>query len=78
VVTAAGPLLGYLVTGAFVIELLFSVPGIARYFVASVLARDYPVVLGITVSLTLLIIFANLVVDVMHALLDPRIRTSAA
>ena len=78
VVTAAGPLLGYLVTGAFVIELLFSVPGIARYFIASVLARDYTVVLGITVSIALLIIFANLVVDVVHALLDPRIRTSAA
>jgi peptide/nickel transport system permease protein len=42
------------------------------------LARDFTVVLGITVSLALLIIFANLVVDVVHALLDPRIRTSAA
>jgi oligopeptide transport system permease protein len=74
VVTAAGPMLGYLVTGSFVIELLFSVPGIARFYVASVLARDYTVVMGITVLLALLIILANLVVDIVHALLDPRVR----
>ena len=78
VVTVAAPLLGYLVTGSFVIELLFSVPGIARYFVAATLARDYAVVLGITVLLAVLIVFANLVVDVVHAVLDPRIRTQGA
>lgn len=74
VVTAAGPLLGYLVTGSFVIEAIFSVPGIGRYYVASVLARDYTVVLGITVLLALVIVLVNLVVDVLHALLDPRVR----
>lgn len=78
VVTAAGPLLGYLVTGSFVIELVFSVPGIGRYYVASVLARDYTVVLGITVLLALVIILANLVVDVLNALLDPRARRATA
>jgi oligopeptide transport system permease protein len=77
VVTAAGPLLGYLVTGSFVIEAIFSVPGVGRYYVASVLARDYTVVLGITVLLAGVIILANLVVDVLHALLDPRVRTSS-
>jgi oligopeptide transport system permease protein len=74
VVTAAGPLLGYLVTGSFVVEAIFSVPGIGRYYVASVLARDYTVVLGITVLLALVIVLVNLVVDLLHALLDPRIR----
>jgi oligopeptide transport system permease protein len=78
VVTAAGPLLGYLVTGSFVIELVYSVPGIGRYYVASVLARDYTVVLGITVVLALVIVLANLIVDVVHAALDPRARTAAA
>jgi oligopeptide transport system permease protein len=78
VVTAAGPMLGYLVTGSFVIELVFSVPGISRFYVASVLARDYTVVLGITVLLALLIIVANLIVDVIHGLLDPRIREARA
>ena len=76
VITAGGPLLGYLLTGAFVIELIFSVPGIGRYYIASVSARDYNVVLGITVLLALLIILANLVVDILHALLDPRVRTA--
>ena len=71
-------MLGYLLTGSFVIELLFSVPGIGRYYIASVSARDYNVVLGITVLLALVIILANLVVDVLHALLDPRVREAPA
>jgi oligopeptide transport system permease protein len=74
VVTAAGPLLGYLVTGSFIVEMVFSVPGLGRYYVASVLARDYPVVLAITVLLALVIILVNLAVDILYALLDPRIR----
>jgi oligopeptide transport system permease protein len=78
VITAGGPMLGYLLTGSFVIELIFSVPGIGRYYIASVSARDYNVVLGITVLLALLIILANLVVDVLHALLDPRVREAPA
>jgi oligopeptide transport system permease protein len=78
VITAGGPMLGYLLTGSFVIELIFSVPGIGRYYIASVSARDYNVVLGITVLLALVIILANLVVDVLHALLDPRVREAAA
>jgi oligopeptide transport system permease protein len=78
VLTVVGPLIGYLVTGSFVIEVLFSVPGISRYYVASMLARDYTVVLGITVLLALLIIVANLVVDIVHALLDPRVRAAAS
>lgn len=48
VVTAGGPLLGFLVTGSFVIEAVFAIPGIGRYYVASVLARDHPVVMGLT------------------------------
>ena len=78
VITAGGPMLGYLLTGSFVIELIFSVPGIGRYYIASVSARDYNVVLGITVLLALVIILANLVVDVLHALLDPRVREAPA
>ena len=78
VITAGGPMLGYLLTGSFVIELIFSVPGIGRYYIASVSARDYNVVLGITVLLALVIILANLVVDVLHALLDPRVREASA
>jgi ABC-type dipeptide/oligopeptide/nickel transport system permease component len=73
-ITVSGPLLGYLVTGTFVIENIFAVPGIARFYLASVLARDYPVVLALTVILAVLIILANLAVDSLHRVLDPRLR----
>jgi oligopeptide transport system permease protein len=73
-VTAAGPLLGLLLTGSFVVEYVFAVPGIGRYFVSAVAARDYPVVLGLNVLLTVVIVLANLVADVVHGLLDPRVR----
>jgi ABC-type dipeptide/oligopeptide/nickel transport system permease component len=76
-VTVSGPLLGYLVSGSFVIENIFAVPGVARFYVASVVARDYTVVLGLTVMLAVLIVFANLVVDVAHRMLDPRLRDAA-
>jgi ABC-type dipeptide/oligopeptide/nickel transport system permease component len=73
-ITVSGPLLGYMITGSFVVENIFAVPGMARYYVASVLARDYTVVLGFTVMLALLIVAVNLVVDVAHRALDPRLR----
>jgi oligopeptide transport system permease protein len=76
-VTVSGPLLGYLVSGSFVIENIFAVPGVARFYVASVVARDYTVVLGLTVMLALLIVLANLVVDVAHRMLDPRLLDAA-
>ncbi|MGE5689848.1 MAG: ABC transporter permease [Pseudomonadota bacterium] len=78
VVTAFGPIVGYLVTGSFVVEHVFSIPGIGRYYVAGVLARDYPLVLGLTVVLTAAVIVANLLVDIVHAALDPRIRDATA
>jgi oligopeptide transport system permease protein len=77
-VTAAGPVLGTLITGGFIVELIFDVPGIARFYVASVAARDYPVVLGLTTLLAAVIVVSNLVVDVVQALLDPRVREAQA
>ena len=71
---ALGPLAGYLVTGSFVVEHVFAIPGIGRYYVAAVLARDYPLVLGLTVTLTFAIVLANLLVDLAQATLDPRVR----
>jgi oligopeptide transport system permease protein len=73
-VTAAGPLLGFLITGSFVIELIFAIPGIGRYYVTAVEARDYSVVMGLTVLLSIIIIVANLVVDILYGILDPRTR----
>lgn len=74
VVTAAGPLLGFIITGSFIIELIFNVPGIGQYFVTAVNARDYSVVMGLTVLLAVIVIVANLVVDVLYGILDPRTR----
>jgi oligopeptide transport system permease protein len=74
VVTAAGPILGYLITGSFIVEFIFGIPGIGRYYVTSVTGRDYSVVMGITVLLSFIIIVANLVVDILYGYLDPRTR----
>ncbi len=74
VVTAAGPLLGFLITGSFVIENIFAIPGIGRYYVTAVTARDYSVVMGLTVLLAVIVIVANLVVDILYGVLDPRTR----
>ncbi len=73
-VTAAAPLLGYLITGSFIVESIFGIPGIGRYFVISVTGRDYSVTMGITVMLSMIIIFANLCVDILYGYLDPRTR----
>jgi ABC-type dipeptide/oligopeptide/nickel transport system permease component len=73
-VTAAGPLLGFLITGSFVIEFIFAIPGIGRYYITAVESRDYSVVMGLTVLLSVIVIVANLVVDILYGLLDPRTR----
>jgi oligopeptide transport system permease protein len=72
-ITATGPMLGLIIAGAFVIENIFSIPGIGRYFVVAVQARDDGVVMGLTVVITLTIIVGNLVADVLYAFLDPRV-----
>ncbi len=73
-VTAMAPLLGFIITGTFVIELIFSIPGIGRYFVTAISSRDYSVVMGITVLTSVVIVLANLVVDILYGVLDPRTR----
>jgi oligopeptide transport system permease protein len=73
-VTAAAPLLGYIITGSFIVENIFAVPGIGRYYVTAVSARDYSVVMGLTVLLSIIVIAANLLVDILYGILDPRTR----
>src|SRR6188474_3464595 len=73
-VTATAPLLGLIITGTFIIEFIFSIPGIGRYFINSVFNRDFSVVMGITVLTSVIIIIANLFVDIMYGILDPRTR----
>ena len=74
VVTVMGPIFALLVTGTFVTETIFGVPGMGRYFVTSITNRDYPVIMGTILLLAVIIVVANLVVDLMYAWLDPRIR----
>lgn len=74
VVTILGPLFAALVTGTFVTELIFGLPGMGKYFVTSISNRDYPVIMGTILLYAWFLVVANLVVDIVYAWLDPRIR----
>ena len=74
VVTILGPLFAALVTGTFVTELMFGIPGMGKYFVTSITNRDYPVIMGTILLYAVFLVVANLVVDISYAFLDPRIR----
>lgn len=76
VVTILGPVLAFLITGSFIIETIFSVPGIGRYYVISIGQRDYGVIMAMTMLYAAAIAVLNLVVDVLYAYIDPRIRYS--
>lgn len=73
VITYLGPVLAGIITGSFVVESTFSIPGLGKYFVQSVLARDYTVIMATTFILSALVIFMNLVVDIAYKIVDPRI-----
>jgi oligopeptide transport system permease protein len=72
--TLAGPILAALVTGSFIIEQLFEVPGIGRAFVNAVTDRDYGMIMGTTLFYAFIIVLANLVIDISYAYADPRVR----
>jgi len=74
VATFLGPATAFLLTGSMVIETIFQLPGIGRYFVQGALNRDYTLVMGVTVLSASLVIVMNLVVDVVYGLLDPKVR----
>ncbi len=77
VLAVAAPLLGSLLTGSFVVEAIFGIPGIGRFFVAAVAARDLPLALGLSVAMAVAFVTANLLVDLAVAALDPRPRDVA-
>lgn len=76
VITIMGLRLGWILGGSVALELIFSIPGLGRLMVDSILARDYPVVQGAMVVLTSSIILANILADILYAVVDPRIRYS--
>ena len=74
VVTYLGPLIAAIFTGSFVIESIFAIPGLGRYFVTSIYNRDYTVILGVTIFYSTMLVALNFVVDIAYAWLDPRIK----
>jgi oligopeptide transport system permease protein len=74
VLTLAGPLAAALVTGSFIIESQFAIPGVGRAFVTAIFGRDYGVIMGVTLFYALVVAMANLAVDLAYAAADPRIR----
>lgn len=73
VLTYLGPLTASILCGSFVVESVFSIPGMGRYFINSILNRDYPIIMATTIFFAALVIFMNLVVDILYKFVDPRI-----
>ncbi len=74
VITYLGPLIASVLTGGFVVEQVFNIPGLGRYFVKAINARDYMVIMGTTIFLATFIILMNLVTDLLYKVVDPRIK----
>jgi oligopeptide transport system permease protein len=73
--TVMGPLTATLLTGSFVVEYVFAIPGMGRFFITAVTDRDYPLIMGVTLIYTALLVSANLLVDLLYGFVDPRIRS---
>jgi len=74
VVTILGPLFAALLTGTFITETIFGIPGMGKYFVTSITNRDYPVIMGVILAYAIFLVLANLIVDIVYAFIDPRIQ----
>lgn len=74
VITYLGPMIAYIVTGSLVVEKIFAVPGIGRDFVNSITNRDYPLIMGTTIVLSVLVVTMNLLSDLLYRVADPRIK----
>lgn len=76
VVTVLGPILAFLVTGSFIIETIYSVPGVGRFYISAISTRDYSLLMAMTLLYAFAVAALNVVVDVLYAYIDPRIRYS--
>jgi oligopeptide transport system permease protein len=74
VFSVAGLLFAFMITGSFIVETVFAIPGMGRYFVLSVIDRDYPVVMALTIVFTTILVFANILSEILYVLFDPRAR----
>jgi len=73
VITYMGPMVAGVLTGGFVVEKIFSIPGLGKYFVESITARDYPLIMGTTIFYAILLLVMNTIVDLLYKAVDPRI-----
>ncbi|WP_010256972.1 ABC transporter permease [Treponema primitia] len=76
VVTYMGPLIAAVLTGTFVVESVFNIPGLGRYFIQSIQNRDYPLIMGTTIFFAALVILMSVLVDLIYKIIDPRIQFS--
>jgi oligopeptide transport system permease protein len=76
ILTVMGPYLAFLITGSFLVESVFSIPGVGQRFVDAVRVRDYGMIMGTVILYAVFIAVINLIVDVLYAVVDPRIRYS--
>ena len=74
VVTSMGPMIAGILTGSFVVEKVFAINGIGKYFISSITSRDYPLIMGTTIFFAVLLIACNYVVDLLYCIIDPRIK----
>ncbi|MFO7248676.1 MAG: ABC transporter permease [Bacillota bacterium] len=77
VITYLGPLLAAILTGTFVIEKIFAIPGLGKYFVESIVNRDYPMIMGTTIFYSAILVVMMLLVDLAYTLVDPRIKLAS-
>jgi len=74
ILTVMGPLTATLLTGSFVVEYVFAIPGMGRFFITAVTDRDYPLIMGVSLVYTAILVSANFAVDLLYGWVDPRIR----
>lgn len=74
VVTYLGPMIAYTLTGSFIVEKIFTIPGLGREFISAITNRDYTMIMGTTIFLATFMVLMNVVVDIVYKLIDPRIQ----
>lgn len=74
IITYLGPLLAYTLTGSFVVEKIFTIPGLGGEFISSITNRDYPLIMGTTIFLATILVLMNFIVDILYQVVDPRIK----
>jgi oligopeptide transport system permease protein len=74
VITILGPWIAFVLTGSFVVETIFAIPGIGKFYVQSINTQDYPLITGMTAFVGAMMVFMNLLVDILYGFIDPRIR----